>query len=62
MNLSELVKIASSEEKAEGFLRSRGILKTFERCPFCKIGTSRFKLYILPFEKAIILSYENKSA
>jgi hypothetical protein len=44
MNLYELVKIASSEEKAEEFLRSR------------------FKLYILPFEMAIILSYENKSA
>jgi transposase len=39
MNLSELVKIASSEEKAEEFLRSRGILKTFERCPFCKSGS-----------------------
>jgi len=39
MNLSELVKIASSEEKSEEFLRSRGILKTFENCPFCKEGT-----------------------
>jgi transposase len=38
MNLYELVKIAS-EEKAEEFLRSRGILKTFERCPLCKSGS-----------------------
>jgi len=36
MNLSELVKIASSEEKAEEFLRSRGILKTFEIVLFVK--------------------------
>jgi transposase len=33
MNLSELVKVLSSEEKAEEFLRSKGILKTFENCP-----------------------------
>jgi transposase len=48
MNLSELVKIASSEEKAEEFLRSRGILKTFENCPFCKsesIGKVRRNFY-----------------
>ncbi len=29
---------------------------------FGGLGASRFKLYILPFEMAIILSYENKSA
>ena len=48
MNLSELVKIASSEEKAEEFLRSMGILKTFENCPFCKsesIGKVRRNFY-----------------
>jgi transposase len=48
MNLSELVKIASSEEKAEEFLRSKGILKTFENCPFCKsesIGKVRRNFY-----------------
>ena len=48
MNLSELVKIASSEEKAEKFLRLRGILKTFENCPFCKsesIGKVRRNFY-----------------
>ena len=39
MNLSELVKVLSSEEKAEEFLRSRGMLKTFERCLFCKSGS-----------------------
>jgi hypothetical protein len=32
MNLSELVKVLSSEEKAEEFLSSRVILKTFEKC------------------------------
>jgi hypothetical protein len=35
MNLVELLQIASSEEKAEGFLRERGVLKTFDSCPFC---------------------------
>jgi transposase len=39
MNLSELVKVLSSEEKAEEFLRAKGILKTFENCPFCKSGS-----------------------
>jgi transposase len=41
MNLVELVKVTSSEEEAEKFLRAKGILKTFDRCPFCghqKIG------------------------
>jgi transposase len=35
MNLAELVLIASSEQKAEQFLRQKGILKTFNSCPFC---------------------------
>jgi len=35
MNLVELLHIASSEEKAEEFLREKGILKTFDSCPFC---------------------------
>jgi transposase len=35
MNLAELVLIASSEQKAEQFLRQKGILKTFSSCPFC---------------------------
>jgi transposase len=35
MNLVELLQIASSEEKAEEFLREKGILKTFDSCPFC---------------------------
>jgi transposase len=51
MNLVELVKVTSSEEEAEKFLRAKGILKTFDRCPFCghqKIGRIRrsfFKCY-----------------
>ena len=36
MNLSELVKIASSEKKSEEFLRLKGVLKTFSSCPFCE--------------------------
>jgi hypothetical protein len=35
MNLVEVVEIASSEEKAEEFLRAKGVLKTFTCCPFC---------------------------
>jgi transposase len=27
--------LASSEEKAEEILREKGILKTFDGCPFC---------------------------
>jgi len=34
MNLVELVKVTSSEEEAEKFLRVKGVLKTFDRCPF----------------------------
>jgi transposase len=35
MNLVDLLKVTSSEEEAEKFLRAKGILKTFDRCPFC---------------------------
>jgi len=35
MKLMELVAIASSEEKAEEFLRIRGVFKTFDFCLFC---------------------------
>jgi len=35
MNLLELLQIASSEEKSEESLRQKGVLKTFDRCPFC---------------------------
>ena len=35
MNLAELLSIASSEERSEEFLRSKGVLKTFRQCPFC---------------------------
>jgi transposase len=48
MNLVELLQIASSEEKAEEFLREKGILKTFDSCPFChakKIGKIRRNFY-----------------
>jgi len=34
-NSAELVKITSSEQKAEEFLRAKGVLKTFSCCPFC---------------------------
>jgi len=47
MNLVELVKVTSSKEEAEKFLRAEGILKTFDRCPFCghqKIGSKKKKL------------------
>jgi hypothetical protein len=48
MNLVELLQIASSEEKAEGFLRERGVLKTFDSCPFChakNVGKIRRNFY-----------------
>jgi transposase len=51
MNLVELLQIASSEEKAEEFLREKGILKTFDSCPFChdrnigKLGRNFYKCY-----------------
>jgi hypothetical protein len=48
MNLVELLQIASSEEKAEEFLREKSILKTFDSCPFCNaknIGKIRRNFY-----------------
>jgi hypothetical protein len=48
MNLVELLQIASSEEKAEEFLREIGLLKTFDSCPFChakNIGRIRRNFY-----------------
>ena len=48
MNLVELLQVASSEEKAEEFLRQKGVLKTFDCCPFCKaknIGKVRRNLF-----------------
>jgi transposase len=48
MNLVELLQTASSEEKAEEFLREKGILKTFDSCPFChakNIGKIRRNFY-----------------
>jgi len=46
--LEELVKVTSSEEKAEEFLREKGILKTFTRCPKCdskRLGRVRRNFY-----------------
>jgi hypothetical protein len=34
MNLVELVKATSSEDGGEAFLRAKGILKTFDLCPY----------------------------
>ena len=48
MRLEELVKVTSSEEKAEEFLREKGILKTFTRCPKCgskRLGRVRRNFY-----------------
>jgi hypothetical protein len=48
MNLVELLQIASSEEKAEEFLSEKGLLKTFDSCPFCHakdIGRIRRNFY-----------------
>jgi len=48
MNLVELLQIASSEDKAEEFLREKGVLKTFDSCPFChakNIGKVRRNFY-----------------
>jgi transposase len=48
MNLVELLQIASSEEKAEEFLREKGILKIFDNCPFChakNVGKIRRNFY-----------------
>ena len=35
MEISFLVKIATDEEKAETYLREKGVLKTFTECPYC---------------------------
>ena len=48
MNLVELLQVASSEERAEKFLRERGVLKTFDSYPFCNaenIGKVRRNFY-----------------
>jgi len=48
MNLVELLQIASSEEKAEEFLREKGVLNTFDSCLFCNaknIGKIRRNFY-----------------
>ena len=51
MDLAELAKIASSEEASEEFLRIKGILRTFDACPFCgshspgKVRRQRYKCY-----------------
>jgi len=48
MNLVELIEIASSEERAENFLRSKGILKNYEFCSYCgnnNIGKVRRNFY-----------------
>jgi transposase len=51
MKLVKLLQIALSEEGVEEFLRTEGVLKTFDSCPFCngkKIGKVRkdfFKCY-----------------
>ena len=55
MNLAELVLIASSEQKAEQFLRQKSILKTFSSCPFCgdkSIGKISFK--VLRMQKGVV--------
>jgi len=44
MNLVELLQIASSEEKSKEFLREKGILKTFNSCPFCYATMEKSKL------------------
>ncbi len=36
MNLVELTHYTNDEESAETYLRERGILKTFEECPYCQ--------------------------
>jgi hypothetical protein len=68
MNLVELVQVTSSEEEAEKFLRAKGILKTFNRCPFCghqKIGKVRrsfFKCYVPKIKlKGMVLGDERKA-
>lgn len=51
MEISFLVKIAADEEKAEIFLREKGVLKTFTECPYCgnkhfgKVRRGTYKCY-----------------
>lgn len=48
MNLAELAKIASSEKASEEFLRIKGVLETFDACPFCRshsLGKVRRQMY-----------------
>jgi transposase len=51
INLTELINIASSEEKAEEFLRAKRVIKTFKSFPFCgsitigKVRRNFFKCY-----------------
>jgi len=46
-----LAKIAADEEKAESYLREKGILKTFTECPYCgnehfgKVRRNSYKCY-----------------
>jgi|GEM_PF-5733027 len=57
MNLAELVLIASSEQKAEQFLRQKGIFKTFNSCPFCgdkSIGKKKELFKVLRMQKGVV--------
>ncbi len=51
MNLIELQQYTISEEKSEEYLRTEGILKQFDPCPYCKsrrvgrICRGKFKCY-----------------
>ena len=59
MNLVGLVEIASSVEKAEEFLRAKGVLKTFTYCPFCgdksigKVRRNFFRCHICKKEWSV---------
>ena len=44
MSLVELLQIASSEEKAKGFLREKGILNKFDSCPLSVMPETLVKL------------------
>ena len=51
MNLVELVEIASSEEKAEEFLRAKGVLKILERIlKFHGVRMENFVYYLKELE------------
>lgn len=51
MNLIELQQYTTNEEKAEEYLRSQGILRTYDQCPFCqgnrigRIRRNKYKCY-----------------